>query len=84
MNSTNAVDVRIHDVSPELSSFAEILKEISNMNSVEINTFTSAPKKYIYLLYAIFVPDKHLIYAHQKGKKKRRAIFDSSSLYLIL
>ena len=61
MNSTNAVDVRIHDVSPELSSFAEILKEISNIKTAEINTFTSAPKKYIYLLYAIFVPNKHLI-----------------------
>ena len=64
MNKTKAVDVSIHDVSPELSSSAEILKEISNMNSVEINTFTSAPKKYIYLLYAIFVPDKHDIFAH--------------------
>ena len=84
MNSTNAVDVRIHDVSPELSSFAEILKEISNTKTAEINTFTSAPKKYIYILYAIFVPDKNHIFVHQKGKKKRRAIFDSSSLNLIL
>jgi len=67
MNKTKAVEVSIHDVSPELSSSAEILKEISNMNSVEINTFTSAPKKYIYLLHAILVPDKHLIFAHQKG-----------------
>ena len=83
MNSTNAVDVSIHDVSPELSSSAEILKEISNTNSVEIKTFTIAPKEYIYL-YAIFMPYKYLIYAHQKGKKKRRAIFYNSSLNLIL
>ena len=48
MNRTNAVDVSIHDVSPELSSSAEILNEISNTNSVEINIFTSAPKIHIY------------------------------------
>jgi hypothetical protein len=84
MNSTNAVDVRIHDVSPELSSSAEILKEISNTKTAEINTFTSAPKKYIYILYAIFMPYKYQIFAHQKGKKKRRAMFNSSSLNLIL
>ena len=56
MNKTKAVDVSIHDVSPELSSSAEILKEISNIKTAEINTYTSAPKKNIYILYAIFMP----------------------------
>tara|TARA_B100000579_G_scaffold11758_1_gene8662 strand:+ start:79 stop:327 length:249 start_codon:yes stop_codon:yes gene_type:complete len=82
MNSTKAVDVRIHDVSPELSSSAEILKEISNTKTAEINTFTSAPKKNIYIFYMQSLCHINIRYLHIKRAKKREELYLIALLYI--
>ncbi len=80
MNNTKAVDVRIHDVSPELSSSAEILEKNESIDKKLLRFLTVRVKKFdLETNYFSKKDESEIIYASVRFPDEIVDTFDMTS-----